>query len=541
MTSHGAVLSAATTLFFLTCAYLILRCQLGQRPSGLPPGPPTWPIVGNLLQMPSKPDLMGRQFEKWAREFGPIYSLVLGSQTWIVLNQDKVVRDLLDKRGVIYSSRPDAYLAQDIFSGGMRSFLIKDGPIFKRNRRLAHVHLSDKVSQIYIPYQDLESKELLVNFLEHPDSFINHLKRYTTAIATQLVFGFRPLPEEDATLDLFQSFDRFSEVSFSLTATLLDMFPVLRRLPDFLVPAKRRARAFHQIEHRTFLDLYLAMKEKVLQGTAPSCFARALVQEQEEEGMSDSYAAYTCGSLLQGGMGSTSETLTGFVKALLLFPEVSKAGQAEIDRVCGSRMPELGDWDSLSYVRGCVKENLRWMAVSPLGIPHALSANDEYMGYKLPKGATVICNVRAIHNDASRYPEPLVFDPTRWANDMQKAAEAATNSDVSRRDHFGFGAGRRLCQGIHIAERSLFLAIARLLWGFDFRHVTEPATGREIPIPGPDDLQGGIFIMPRPFPVRITARDAKRAEMIRYAWKKAREHYLDENMQWKIVDGMHSV
>ena len=45
------------------------------------------------------------QFEKWAKEYGPIYSLILGTKTMIVLSSDQAVVDLLDKKGAIYSDR----------------------------------------------------------------------------------------------------------------------------------------------------------------------------------------------------------------------------------------------------------------------------------------------------------------------------------------------------------------------------------------------------------------------------------------------------
>ncbi len=60
------------------------------------------------------------QFERWARKYGPIYSLMLGTKVMVVLNLDQAIKDLLDKRGAIYSSRPEAYIAQDVLSGGLR-------------------------------------------------------------------------------------------------------------------------------------------------------------------------------------------------------------------------------------------------------------------------------------------------------------------------------------------------------------------------------------------------------------------------------------
>lgn len=63
------------------------------------------------------------QFQKWAEEYGPVYSLILGTQVMIVLSSDQAVKDLLDKRSNIYSSRPDMYLGR-IVSGNSRMLLM---------------------------------------------------------------------------------------------------------------------------------------------------------------------------------------------------------------------------------------------------------------------------------------------------------------------------------------------------------------------------------------------------------------------------------
>lgn len=50
----------------------------------------------------------------------PIYTLILGTRTYVILSSDAAVRDLLDKRSNIYSSRPDMYMGQEVASGGLR-------------------------------------------------------------------------------------------------------------------------------------------------------------------------------------------------------------------------------------------------------------------------------------------------------------------------------------------------------------------------------------------------------------------------------------
>ena len=116
-------MSLAIYAFALTAlTLLIYRCsKIGTRPKGYPPGPPTLPLIGNLHQMPKEKAHL--QFQKWAETYGPVYSLMLGTKVMIVLNTDVAVKDLLDRRSSIYSSRPDMYIAK-IASGGLRFSLL---------------------------------------------------------------------------------------------------------------------------------------------------------------------------------------------------------------------------------------------------------------------------------------------------------------------------------------------------------------------------------------------------------------------------------
>lgn len=52
---------------------------------------------------------------------------------------------------------------------------------------------------------------------------------------------------------------------------------------------------------------------------------------------------------------------------MLLFPEVQKKAQAELDFVVGAeRLPTFKDRVDLPYVDAMVKEVLRWHTVAPL-------------------------------------------------------------------------------------------------------------------------------------------------------------------------------
>lgn len=86
---------------------------------------------------------------------------------------------------------------------------------------------------------------------------------------------------------------------------------------------------------------------------------------------------------------------------------------------------------------------------------------------------------------------------------------------------------------MHIADRSLFLAISRLLWAFDFQRATDQETSREI-IPDMNDLVDGIMVLPKPFLADIRPRSASKAEYVRQEWSQMLK-MLDGQGQWRAV------
>jgi hypothetical protein len=80
---------------------------------------------------------------------------------------------------------------------------------------------------------------------------------------------------------------------------------------------------------------------------------------------------------------------------------------------------------------------------------------------------------------------------------------------------------------MHIADRSLFLAISRLLWAFDVEAV-------EGEIVDPSNLSEGLLVKPNPFKARIVPRSLQKSEAVRLHWQLVEEQ-LEENGQWNQV------
>jgi cytochrome P450 len=140
----------------------------------------------------------------------------------------------------------------------------------------------------------------------------------------------------------------------------------------------------------------------------------------------------------------------------------------ELDEVVGpSRLPTWEDEQNLPYIRALIKEVHRWAPIGSLGVPHATSDSDVYQKQYIPKGTIVFPNLTTLNRDPERYEDPEDFKPERFLGDDLNASASANHPDFRRRDHFHYGFGRRLCQGIFVAEASLYIVISRVLWGFD--------------------------------------------------------------------------
>lgn len=85
-------------------------------------------------------------------------------------------------------------------------------------------------------------------------------------------------------------------------------------------------------------------------------------------------------------------------------------------------------------------------------------------------------------------------------------------------------AARHLCPGIHLAERSLFIAVAKLLWGFDFRPIRD-AQGNyvEVNVDAETAYREGLIHGPWDFPCEIKPRSEKRRETIMAEFEAAED------------------
>ncbi|KAJ9626858.1 hypothetical protein H2204_009874 [Knufia peltigerae] len=498
-----------TVLTFAAVAFALawLATRLANRKKlGLPPGPPRLPVIGNLHQAPQ--EYPWRTYQEWGRQYGPVFSLQYGLNTIIMLSNHETAHDLLDKRSNIYSSRPRSVMGGECVSKGLRTLLMPYGQRWRNHQRLQASYLNVRVSQSYRVLQDLESKQLIFELLNSDADFSDRFHRYSSSLIFALAYGRRLVRGDEAEVIAVDKVMENFLIAARVGTWIVDALPALNYLPKFLAPWKRLGDSQHEFEARLQMD-------NLEQGQRARSWNWSKLVAGMKEGrlMSPKELAYDVGIIYEAGSDTTTMALEVFTLAMLLYPEAMEKGQAEVDALCGDdRMPSFEDKERLPYVDAILKEVLRWRPVSAGGIPHAVTQDDEYMGYRIPAGATVIGNHWAIHLDEDVYDDPLEFKPDRWIE----------NPDLPLAP---FGFGRRICTGQHIAKNSLFINIARMLWAFDIGHKYRVVNGRKQRIEvDPYAFTQGFNSRPQKFEASFQVRSSKRADVVKQVWQETEKN-----------------
>jgi cytochrome P450 len=511
--------AALASLIILAAVRLYQYSKLSARPTGYPPGPKTAPFLGNLHQVPiSRPEL---RFTEYARQFGALTGLKLGCQNLVILNTWQAVRDLVEQKGSIYSSRPSIPVCDIVVPNGENPALSVYGDLWRGQRKRLVEFLGGDRTDKMKPVQDAESTQMIYDLMNDPENFERHVDRSFGAAILATVFGQR-----GKTMQPGGKLESFFKVEAQWAAALgptsyppLNSFPFLGSVPDWLTPWKGwkdRATLIRNEQELLYGTLVSETRQKLTEGKGTDCFLASVLKTHEKERYNDKFLSHLSGVLLEGGAETSASSIMVFIMAMAAYPDVLLKVQEEVDRVCGtSRMPCKDDIGSLPYVKACMLEILRWRPIIPLGVPHNTTANDTYGSYTVPIDTDIIVNTWRINHDESFYDEPGTFNPDRYIQDDFGRGLAARSQDIKgRRMNYTFGAGRRVCPGQKFAENSMTMHFAKLAWAFDIKRAGA------LPSDTWDGWTDGLVIRPKNLKVKFELRSGRKAT-VEHAWSEA--------------------
>jgi cytochrome P450 len=506
------------------------------------PGPKAaYPLIGIGFALPVHAPAL---FHEWALQYGDIFKVRVFWYNFIFINTPDAVREILEKQAIATSSKAPAPMSHDIITGGKRMPTMPYGPHWRAQRSLVRIITTVPMTATFQPSQEFEAKQLLFDLAtknENERDYYQHMRRYAFSIIMTNTFGERVKHWDHPDMQTSMKSQELLRSTMKPFSFIVDELPPLQRLPSWLQPGRKRAEKIGKHVLDVKMELWRRMEKQFEAGKAPHCYAREILEKKQtwyDAGLNDEDLAWVAGGLIEAGFETTAAALNSLVLYLAARPKVQETAHEELMRVVGAdRVPTFADMHNLPYVRACVKEVLRINPMLIPGVRHFTDTDVVYKNHVIPKGTVLVTNTSFLHFDPNRYDNPFEFMPERYLTHKLYSSEYAAMSDPYARDHFIFSTGRRVCPGARLAENSLDIAVASILWAFEVR--PSLVNGIEAKVDSGDGgFLPGPFHIPIAFNARFVPRDDVRSRVIKEQWEVAMRDGYDLRGVQVDLDGV---
>ncbi|GJN31513.1 hypothetical protein PR202_gb19922 [Eleusine coracana subsp. coracana] len=464
-----------TALFFITIIFRLFRsyhmCKYK-----LPPGPHPWPVIGNLNLIGPLPH---HSIQELSQRYGPLMSLRFGSTPVVVGSSVDMARFFLKEKDLAFIDRPRTAAGRYATYNYCDMLWAPYGAYWRQGRKLWQVKLLN--SRRLVSLEHIRREEVCIMLKDLHDvrgtdvALREHLYMLNINVISRMVLGRKYVVlDEGVTGGLAitspEEFRWMVDEMFLLNGVLNigDMIPWLGWLDPqgYVRRMKRLAKMFDRfLEH--VLDEHTERRHRegeafvakdmvdVLLELADNPNLEVPIQRDGVKGTLTIGPHQRCHGYRRtdhrvGHVGAAEETQG---------PRQGHRGAGPCRR---ERLVTEGDILNLPYLQAIVKETMRMHPVAPLLTPRLSREDTSFGGYNIPAGTWVLINVWAIGRDPKVWESPMEFRPERFVG---------SSVDVKGQDYelLPFGSGRRMCPGIGLGLKMVYLALANLLHAFAWR------------------------------------------------------------------------
>ncbi|THU43918.1 hypothetical protein C4D60_Mb02t01920 [Musa balbisiana] len=505
--------------------HLLLRRRFQSiRRLRLPPGPSGVPILGALPQIGPMPHA---SLANLAVRYGPIMYLRMGTTGVVVASSAGASRSFLKALDLQFANRPLPISGKDVTYDGQDFVFANYGPRWKLLRKLANLHfLGSKALTKWAPVRCDEIGRMLRAMLESSRNSRPVMVSEAMVCASANIIGqvmlsrrlFESQGEEsnqfkDAITELLAWSGKFSIGDFVPAIAWMDLQGVQRQLRrvhvklDALITAimaEHEATAHEREGRPDVVDLVMANRF-----------------DADGVSLSDVNMKGFISDMFIAGTDTSSIMIEWALAEMLRNPTILQRAQDEMDQVIGkNRRLAESDIPSLPYLRAICKEALRLHPSTPLSLPHYTFESCEVDGYHIPPNTRLIVNdmfiagtdtssimiewalaemlrnptilqraqdemdqvigknrrlaesdipslpyLRAICKDPDVWEHALEFKPERFLSGRNAKIEPLGNDF----ELIPFGAGRRICVGMHAGLIMLQYGLGSLLHSFHWK------------------------------------------------------------------------
>ncbi|XP_058102528.1 cytochrome P450 71A1-like [Magnolia sinica] len=429
-----------------------------RKPTKLPPGPPQLPIIGNLHQLGN---LSHRSLWQLSEKYGPLMYLKLGSLPALVISSSKLASDVMKTQDLIFCNRPLFVSYKKISYNFLDLAFAPYGEYYRDMRKICNNELFSIKRVQSFGFIREEEVAGMIALISHsassstPVNLTDIMFSLTSTIIGRAAFGKCYQGGEKSNFH-----DAFGVVQALLTTFFFaDYIPLLGWMD---VVTGQQARL-----EKCFRDMNVIWEQVIDEHLDPMRVKReqedlvdVLIQVQKDLHLTRDHIKALLMDVFIAGTETGAATVVWAMTELIRKPRVMKKVQDEIRRIIGNKgKVEEDDLDKLDYFKLVVKETFRMHPAAPMLITRETTQQCRLDGYNIAPKTLVFINALAIGHEAESWKNPGEFWPERFTD---------SPIDYKGQDFqfIPFGAGRRICPGMHFGVVTVEIALANLLYSF---------------------------------------------------------------------------
>ncbi|XP_060204541.1 cytochrome P450 71A3-like [Lycium barbarum] len=436
----------------------------------LPPSPRKLPIIGNLHQLGQHPH---RTLHKLSEKYGPVMLLHLGSKPVLVASSVEAARDIMKTHDHVWSNRPKSSNADGLLYGSKDVAFSPYGEYWRQIRRVTVLHLlSNKRVQSYSDVREEETSNMIEKIRQQCDSsnsvidLRDLLSCMTNNIISRVAIG-RTYNEGESGIAVKALVEELLELLGIFN--IGDYIPWLKwvnKINGLDTRVKKVAKDLDAFLETVIEERVIRNKKEEHRAGEAKDFVDVLleIQNGKETGFPlqrDSLKAILLDSFI-AGIDTTTTALEWVMTELLRHPRAMEKLHNEVRQLAQGKAEIIeDDLANMHYLKAVIKEALRLHPPVPLLVPRESMEDVKLLGYHIPAKTQVFINVWAIGRDPLSWDDPEEYRPERFLN-----------SDIDVKglnfELIPFGAGRRGCPGSVFSIVVNELALANLVYNFNF-------------------------------------------------------------------------